>query len=191
MSTYQEPITSPPGLYRPPGYAPGQFKLPKGAAIYNLPLVNAQPDTSVTYRSLCTLIQSADQLVESSHTSAANEASSDSIANLKAVHNTQIEALEAIVVRKYAEIATLKTAVQNLASKVKQESNPVTEEFESMLTRLTRLQDILGQRTDSIQELQGGNLEERRCIERLKVKLEASVDAANPERMDRVQNLLE
>jgi len=182
-----ESIASPPGLHRPPGYLPGQFKLPEGAAIYTLPSVNAQPDISVTYQSPYAPIQSAEQSAGPPHTSAANEAPADSTVNLKAAHNSQIEALEAIVIRKYAEIATLKTAVQNLASKVKQEPNPVTEEFESMITRL---QDILGERTDRLQELQGANTEERRCIERLRVKLEASVDAANPEMMDRVQHLL-
>ena len=182
-----ESIASPPRLHRPPGYPPGRCKLPKGATIYTLPFFNAQADTSVTYQSPCAPIQSTDHLAGPPHTSAANEAPADSTANLKAAHNIQIEALEAIVITKYAEIATLKTAVQNLASKVKQEPNPVTEEFESMITRL---QDILGQRTDRIQELQGANTEERRCIESLKVKLEAGVDAANPGMMDRVQNLL-
>lgn len=181
-----ESMTSPPGL-RPPSYPSGEFKLHKGAAIYTLPFFHTQPDTSMTYRSDCAPIQSADQLVGSSDPSAANQAPADSITSLKAAHNTQIEALEAIVIRKYAEIATLKTAVQTLASKVKQEPKPVTEEFESMITRL---QDILGQRTDRIQELEGANTEEQRCIERLKVKLEASVDAANPGMVDRVQDLL-
>ena len=182
-----ESIASPLGLHQPPSDPPGRSKLPKGAAICTLSIVDAQPDNSITYQSPFTPVQSADQLAGSSHTSAADEVPADSIANLKSAYNTQIEALEAIVIRKYAEIATLKTAVQNLASKVKQEPNPVTEEFESMITRL---QDILGQRTDRIQELESANIEERLCIERLKVKLEASVDAADPEMMDRVQNIL-
>ena len=104
------------------------------------------------------------------------QAFADKIETLKADHKTKVEFLEAEVVKERAEITELKTCIEDLATKVKLESEILADKSST----IQRLQEIMGQRADTIQELESANTEGRVRIGKLEEKvkeLESTIKA--------------